>query len=397
MGEYLDIYSKFLIGNFKFFDEVVDKLLNQPKINKELILKVQRRLKVLKLIDSVSEELEKYFYGDDYKEIFEDNLFGDFEYFVEYLLRCKKRELNINVMGNSNKLLNQICSNSYTNIHKYSCSDKFTININSDEAFLEDYDELDELYFVLDEISNVNINFKILDVVTGEECFEDRIFNRKYKNYVNTKVTILKISDYYQFINRQNIEEFILNRMSLLDPNPIWKYHILNIKVRNCELPRIIINYAEYIKENCDKYSYFNKEFYNFIKCRSLFVLCDSYIETCNEEKFKENFDELEQLKPNLLELYYLKAKNILNNNNLKINKFIDEFKEITSKNKNMEMLHHNANIIFNICFGNLLEQQGEYLEAANKYSECGQLDDYINRLEKTVNTLKNSLSNRAV
>ena len=61
MGEYLDTYSKFLIGNFEFFSRVVDKLLSEPRVNKELVLRVQRRLKVLKLIDSVLNLLKSIF------------------------------------------------------------------------------------------------------------------------------------------------------------------------------------------------------------------------------------------------------------------------------------------------------------------------------------------------
>ncbi len=392
MGDYLDTYSKFLIGNFNFFSEIVERLLSQPKVNKELILKVQRRLKVLKLIDSVSESLEKYFYGNDYTEILEHNVFDDLEYFVEYLLRYRKREVKINVNGTSHGILNKICSKSYESIHNYNCSDNVQININSDEVFLEDYDEIDELYFVLDEIASTNINFKIIDVQNNTEFFEDRINNRKFKNYVNTKITLLKISDYYNFIKKTDTNEFILNRMSLLDPNPIWKYYLLNIKIENEELPQTIINYASYVKDNYSKYAYLNEELYKFIGMNALMTLCEKYIEICDYKKFEESFEELKNIESNLLELIYLKAKNIIKNNDLKIDEFLREVEDELNKNPNKHSIMNATSKSLYSLMGKILEQKGDYLGAAQNYLESGELFEYINKLGQVVTDLNKAI-----
>ena len=68
MGDFVHAYSKFLIGNINFFYYIIDELLGREKINSNLILKVQRRIKVLKLIGSVSDGLKNYFFGNDYEE-----------------------------------------------------------------------------------------------------------------------------------------------------------------------------------------------------------------------------------------------------------------------------------------------------------------------------------------
>lgn len=392
MGDYLDVYSKFLIGNFEFFSEIVEKLLSQPKINKELILRVQRRLKVLKLIDSVSEPLEKYFYGKDYGELLEHNVFDDLEYFVDYLLRYRRREIKINVDGTSNEILNKICSKSYERIHNYNCSDNIQININSDEVFLEDYDEIEELYFILDEIAITNINFKIIDVKNDIEFFEDRINSKKYKNYVNTKITLVKISDYNDFINKTNTNEFILNRMSLIDPNPIWKYYLLNIKLENKELPQTITDYASYVKNNYNKYSYLNEELYKFIGISALITLCDTYIDICDYEKFEESYKELEGIESNLLELIYFRAKKLLKSTNFEIDKFIDEvINELENNPERCAILNNTSKNIYSLI-GKIFEQKGDYIGAAQNYLQSGEAIDYVNKLAQTVMDLNKAL-----
>lgn len=392
MGDYLDIYSKFLIGNFEFFSEVVERLLSQPKINKELILRVQRRLKVLKLIDSVSEPLEKYFYGKDYGEILEHNVFDDLEYFVEYLLRYRKRGIKINVDGTSNEILYKICSKSYECIHNYNCSDNIEIKIKSDEIFLEDYDEIEELYFILDEIAATNINFKVIDVENDREFFEDRINNREYKNYVNTKITLVKIGDYGNFINKTNTNEFILNRMSLIDPNPIWKYYILNIKLENKELPQTITDYASYIKNNYNEYSYLNKELYKFIGMSALMTLCDIYLDSCNYEEFEKSYEELKSIESNLLELIYLKAKKVLKSTNFEMDKFINEVVNELEENPNRCSIMNNTSKNIYTLIGKIFEQKGDYLGAAQNYLQSGEAIDYVNKLAQTVADLNKAI-----
>ncbi len=63
-------------------------------------------------------------------------------------------------------------------------------------SFLEDYLELSELYFILKEIVPCNVNFTINDLINNEVVLEDRISNYQYKNFVNTKINIIKIRDY---------------------------------------------------------------------------------------------------------------------------------------------------------------------------------------------------------
>lgn len=392
MGDYLDTYSKFLIGNFDFFSEMVDKLLCQPKVNKELILKIQRRLKVLKLIDSVSESLEKYFYGNEYKQILENSVFDDLEYFIEYLLRYRKREIKLNVIGEVEKNLEEICSNSYASIHNYKCSDNVQLNINSDEIFLEDYDEIAELYFILDEIACMNINFKVIDVEKDEEYFEDRINSRKYKNYVNTKITLLKIRDYNNFIRKTDTNEFILNRMSLIDPNPIWKYYLLMLKIQSKELPQTIINYASYIKDNSKDYSYLDEELYYFMNLHSLFVLCESYIELNDYSKFDEYFEELEKEECNLLELIYLKGKKILKNNDFEVDKFLKYVEsELSNRSDKKSIINGTSQQIYSIL-GRMLLGRGNYIGAAQNYLESGEITSYANGIGHAFQDIVNGL-----
>ncbi len=392
MGDYLDTYSKFLIGNFEFFNKVVEKLLSGPKVNKELVLRVQRRIKVLKLIDSVSEPLEKYFYGDYYMDVFERNLFDDLEYFVEYLLRYRKREVNINVNNVSEGILNSICSKSCEKIHNYNCSDNVKININSNEAFLEDYDEIDELYFILDEIARTNINFKIIDINNDTESFEDRIHDKKLRNYVNTKVTLLRIDDYQELIKKKDIDEFILNRMSLIDPNPIWQHYLLDIKLNNKELPRTIIKHASYIKDNYDRYAYLNRNLYNFIGVNALTILCENYIETGQHEKFEECYEKLRSIESNLLELMYLRAKNIVKSNDFKIEEFLryvgNEFEKDPNKFSVVDYVPQNLYSLI----GKILEQKGDYLGAAESYQESGELPEYVNKIGQVIIDLNEAI-----
>lgn len=395
MGEYLDTYSKFLIGNFEFFSRVVDKLLSEPRVNKELVLRVQRRLKVLKLIDSVSESLEKYFYGDCFTDVVERNLLNNLDHFVEYLLRCRKSELNVNVNKVSDGILNKICSKSYEKIHNYSCSDnvQINININSNEVFLEDYDEIDELYFIIDEIvAHANINFKIIDVNNNTETFEDRIKNRKFKNYVNTKVTLLKIDNYHNFIRKTDTGEFILNRMSLIDPNPIWKHHLLSIKLDNKELPRVIVNHASYVKDNYDKYAHLNEDLYNFIGVNALTTLCENYIETNEHEKFGECYEKLKGIESDLLELVYLRARNVVKSNDFKIEKFLKELQTEFSRNPNKYSVMNSTSKNVYSLMGKILEQKGDYLGAAENYLESGEICEYVNRVGQVVTDLNESI-----
>ena len=394
MGDYLDTYSKFLIGNFDFFNEMVEKLLCRPKVNKDLILKIQRRLKVLRLIDSVSESLEKYFFGNDYKEILEDNVFDDFEYFIEYLLRYRKREIKLNIHGQFEKSMQKFCSNSYASIHNYKCSDNVQININSNEIFLEDYDEIEELYFILDEIACTNINFKILDIEKNEEYFEDRINNKKYKNYVNTKITILKIRDYENFIKKPDTNEFILNRMSLIDPNPIWKYYLLILKIENKELPQTIINYASYIKDNAGEYTYLDEDLYHFMKMYSLFVLCESYIEIKDYSKFDECLKELEKEECNLLELIYLKGKKVLKNSDFEIDKFLEYIEIEMSKNPEKHTIMNETSKKLYSLVGRILSKKRNYGGAAQNYLESGELISYANELGQAFKDISDAIFN---
>lgn len=385
MGDYLDIYSKFLIGNFKFFNEAVDRLLDQPKINKELILRVQKRLKVLKLIENVSESLEKYFYGEDYYDLLEHNVFNDFEYFIDYLLRYRKHGIKINISGDIDGNLNKICSKSYESIHNYNCSDNVQININSNEVFLEDYEEIDELYFIINEIADSNINFKIIDVKDNQEYYEDRINDRKFKNYVNTKVTLVKIRDYYDFIKRSNTNEFILNRMSLIDPNPIWKYHLLNVKLENKELPHVIEEYASYIINNFKQYSYLNEGLYKFIGIYSVVNLCEIYLDNNDYEKFEVNYKMLEDIDCDLLELIYLKAKKLVKSEELERKNFLKEVQEELGKNPDKKSVSDNTSKYLYGLIGEIFEKNEDYINAAQNYFCCGNLVQYVNRLAQAV------------
>ncbi len=392
MGEYLDTYSKYLIANKEFFEDMVQRLLAMQKINKELILKAQRRLRTLKLIEEVSPSLHKYFYGKDYEDILDQNIFMDLEKYVDYLLRYSQSQIDIKVSGERDENLCKICSKSYESIHNYNCSNKVQINLNSNEIFLEDYEEINELCFLINEVACSNINFKVIDVVNNTEYFEDRINEKRYRNYVNTKITLIKISDYRDFIKAPHTNEFLLNRMSFLDPNPIWNYYLLEKKVNSRELPSNIIKYASYVKENFESYAYLDEELYKSIGINALTILCDNYIEIDDYDKFEECFEELRSIECNLLELIYLRAKSIIKSNNFKINTFLEELREDLLKNPNKcSNMNLDSKSLYRLI-GEMLETQGNYIGAGENYFKSGELLAYINKLGSIVSYLNKTL-----
>lgn len=298
MGDFIHAYSKFLIGNINFFYYIMDELLGKERINSNLILKVQKRIKVLKLIDSVSDGLKDYFFGDDYEELIEYyNIYEDLDYFVENLLYYRNYEIDINLIDEvSDKNLYKICSNSYPIKHNYDCSNKIAIRLNADEFFLEDYSELNELYFILKEIVPCNINFIINDLVNKEVVLEDRVSNYEYKNFVNTKINIIKIRDYLKLIECNDIDGFILDRLSILDDNPIWEYYILDSKIKNKELDEVIEKYALNISNKYKNYFNLNKDLYSFIGKNALMILCEYAFKREDGDAFKKYIDEINSL-----------------------------------------------------------------------------------------------------
>ena len=52
------------------------------------------------------------------------------------------------------------------------------------------------------------------------------------------------------------LSENILNRLEQLDPNPIWKYYLLIMKINDKEDKEIIIDLCNYIYSNVQKFSY---------------------------------------------------------------------------------------------------------------------------------------------
>lgn len=384
MGDFIDNYSKFLIGNVNFFNYIVDELLSLPKINSKLILRVQKRIKVLKLIESVSPYLEKYFYGENYKDIIEScNIFDNLEDFVDNLLNYRTYNIETVLVDRFNDInLNKICSKTYIRKHNYECSDNLEIRLNSNEFFLEDYsEELDELYFVINEIAKSNINFIITDAIKNEHSREDRISKHSYKGFVNTKIEVIRVEDYNTFIHTGDIDEFLLNRMAILDENPIWKYYLLRIKLRNKELPQTIEKLCSYIKNNYNYYLYLDKELYRFIAIDSIMTLCDYSIESGNDSKFNEYFEELRALEGDLLELINLRAKSIINKNNKQIDEFFNSISEKLSSGT-LRVKESSEKELYKML-GSLYEQRGDYYSAAQNYFESGDVINYINKLGK--------------
>ena len=291
MGDFVHAYSKFLIGNINFFYYIIDELLGREKINSNLILKVQRRIKVLKLIDSVSDGLKNYFFGNDYEEVLDYyNIYEDLDCFVENLLYYRDYGIDIDLIDEvQDKNLYKICSN-------YDCSNKIAIRLNADELFLEDYLELSELYFILKEIVPCNVNFTINDLINNEVVLEDRISNYQYKNFVNTKINIIKIRDYLKLIECSDIDGFILNRLSLLDDNPIWDYYILDSKIKNMELDEVIEKYALSIGSKYKNYFGLNEKLYRFVGRNVLAVLCEYALKREDNNALKRYIDELSSL-----------------------------------------------------------------------------------------------------
>ena len=392
MEKYINDYEKYLIGNVEFFNEVVDILLNKPNVNTELIFKIQRRLKVLKVIESVSKSLEKYFYGKEYEKILNEKSKDHLESFIEPLLEYKENQININMNEVSCVNLNEICSKSNEHTHNYNCSNNVQVNINSNEIFLEDYNEIDELYYVVNKIAEANINFKILDVIKDKFSFEDRINSNKYQDFINTNITLLKIDDYLRFISKEDTDEFILYRMSMIDPNPIWKHYLLEIKIANKELPHTIMSYASYIKENFKDYLYINEDFYKFIGVKALIIMCEIYIKTSNYSKFDECIKELETVESNLLELMYLKAKKVIKTTDFQINNILDEmereYKQNPNKNSALEGILED---LYKLT-GELFERKGDYISAAENYLKSGDLISYTNKLGQAVININNGI-----
>ncbi|AID45214.1 hypothetical protein SFBM_1243 [Candidatus Arthromitus sp. SFB-mouse-Japan] len=298
MGDFVHAYSKFLIGNINFFYYIIDELLGREKINSNLILKVQRRIKVLKLIDSVSDGLKNYFFGNDYEEVLDYyNIYEDLDCFVENLLYYRDYGIDIDLIDEvQDKNLYKICSKTYPNMHNYDCSNKIAIRLNADELFLEDYLELSELYFILKEIVPCNVNFTINDLINNEVVLEDRISNYQYKNFVNTKINIIKIRDYLKLIECSDIDGFILNRLSLLDDNPIWDYYILDSKIKNMELDEVIEKYALSIGSKYKNYFGLNEKLYRFVGRNVLAVLCEYALKREDNNALKRYIDELSSL-----------------------------------------------------------------------------------------------------
>lgn len=298
MGDFIHAYSKFLIGNINFFYYIMDELLGREKINSNLILKVQRRIRVLKLIDSVSDGLKNYFFGNDYEEVLDYyNIYEDLDYFVENLLYCRDYTIDIDLIDEvKDKNLYKICSKTYPNTHNYDCSNKIAIRLNADELFLEDYLELSELYFILKEIVPCNVNFVINDLINNEVVLEDRISNYEYKNFVNTKINIIKVRDYLKLIECSGIDGFILNRLSLLDDNPIWEYYILDSKIKNMELDEVVEKYALSISSKYKNYFELNEKLYRFIGRNVLAVLCEYALKREDNNALKKYIDELSSL-----------------------------------------------------------------------------------------------------
>lgn len=386
MGDFIDNYSKFLIGNVNFFNYIVEELLSLPKINSKLILRVQKRIKALKLIESVSPYLEKYFYGENYVEIIEScNIFNSLEEFVEKLLSYRTYNIETLIDGRFSGInLNKICSKTYIRKHNYECSDNLEIKLNSNEFFLEDYsEEIDELYFIINEIAKSNINFIITDPIKGTQTREDRISRHSYKGFVNTKIEVIKVEDYNAFIHKDDIDEFLLNRMVILDDNPIWRYYLLKIKLKNKELPEIIEKLCLYIKDNYKYYSYLDKELYRFIAVDSIMTLCNQALDTGDNDTFNKYFEELRDLEENLLELINLKAKSIALRNNTKIDEFFNSVNEKLGSST-FKVKEGSEKELYKMI-GFLYEQKGDYYSAAQNYFESGDIINYINKLGKAV------------
>lgn len=390
METYLDNYGKYLIGNIDFFYDVVERLIEEPVVNRELIFQIQRRLKVLKVIENVSESLEEYFYGKTYLKILNDkNL--DLEKFVKKLLKYDKKPINIKINKVCDRNLEKICSKSYEHIHNYNCSNNVQVNVNSNEIFLEDYDEIDELVYIAEEMES-NINFKILDVINNEWVYENRIKGIESENYINTKITLLKIDNYIGFIVKENLDEFILNRMSLLDPNPIWKYYLLEIKLKNKELPHTIMSYASYIKDNFRDYYYIDEGFYKFIGVKALIIICETLLDVGNYETFDKYYEELKEIESNLLELMYLKAKKIINTTDILVGDFLKELEEEYKTNPNKSSaLDGILEKVYKLT-GQLFERSGDYISAAENYVKSGDLIEYANKLGQVVVNLNQGI-----
>lgn len=169
----------------------------------------------------------------------------------------------------------------YGKIKNYAGGESFLVSINSNEIFLKDYDEIDELYYISKELGDVNLNFKVLDIFSKSECFEDRINDNKKENYISANITLLRLEahkSYKNLVENICLSENILNRLEQLDPNPIWKYYLLIMKINDKEDKEIIIDLCNYIYSNVQKFSYLDVELFEKIGAHSLVVLCDIYL-----------------------------------------------------------------------------------------------------------------------
>ncbi len=393
LGYFIDNYSKFLIGNINFFNYVCDELLNRPKINSDLILKVQRRIKVLKLIDDVHPDLYRYYYGEDFKEILDSlNAYDRFDSFIYDLLDYREFDIETKVTPNyENELLKNICSKTYMNKHNYEGEFRVLINLKSDELLLEDYSEdFNELYFIIGEISSsYNLNFKIYDICSSYDYYmEDRIHDFKTKWYVNTNITILKIKSYNNFILKEDLDQFILERMCDLDDNPVWRYYLLKIKLQNNELSYIIENLCYYIRDNYKEYSYLDEDFYNDIALYATLLLINEATKKEDEENFNKYIKDLEDFSYDKVGILILKGNYALCSNNNKIDRYVEDIlinlTEDILDNKNISELYK--------ILGCLYDQKGDYIKSSQSFYKSGDLINYINNLGNNLTNLTKSL-----
>lgn len=384
------IDSRFLMANFNFLNEIKVKLLNE-----DLLCKLNRRLEVLKCIENVSKPLEVYFYGSNYKYVLDKLSLKEVEFLAKKILFYEKKEIDIKTFSGFDEMFSKISKKSYGKIKNYAGGESFLVSINSNEIFLKDYDEIDELYYISKELGDVNLNFKVLDIFSKSECFEDRINDNKKENYISTNITLLSLEahkSYKNLVENICLSENILNRLEQLDPNSIWKYYLLIMKINDKEDKEIIIDLCNYIYSNVQKFSYLDVELFEKIGAHSLVVLCDIYLGLKDYEKLNLYIDLLDKQYPNCLDSIYFKSKILKQKNNESIDDFLRYTQNKVNKNYTQYSLVDNTIKKIYDSLGEVLEQRGNYILAAQNFFKGKGFCDYLNKIGQVVVDSNNSI-----
>lgn len=390
---------KFLIVNVNFLNYVKGRL-----IHKDLLFKINKRLMILNLIENVSENLKECFYGDYYKTLIKNFSDNDIENLLKKILDYSERCINVKIGTSSDRFLYNIAQNSSKKIHDCSDSNSLDVYINSNEFFAEDYVGINELCYISQQLGDVNLNFKIVDVFDGGISFEDRICDIKKSSYINTHVTLFKIGVHRSFLDilrKKDLDIKVLSRLEKLDSNPIWKYYLAINMLGNKENYKVIINLCKYVYENVNKFSYLDKEFFEKVGAHSLVILCDIYFSLNDYENFNKYIEVLDREFENCLDFIYFKVKFLEKMGNDEIDNFLNYIQKKLSKSNYYYSFIDDENKTVYECIGNILKKRGNFVLAASNFLRCNSFEN-INKIGQDIvdiNNLiyKNNLYNSGV